>query len=92
MHSPGDEDYQSCRKFRCKHVQYLAETHVQGEEEYLFSAFSVFTVSAEHPPVWSASPTDPATPHVITVVPALDNKLQPDGQPWPDDLPLAPWC
>ena len=92
MHSPGDEDYQSCRKFRCKHVQYLAETHVQGEEEYLFSAFSVFTVSAEHPPVWSATPTDPATPHAITVLPALDNKIQPDGQPWPDDLPLAPWC
>ena len=39
------------------------------------------------------SPTDPNTPHLITIVPALDNKYQPGGEVrWPDDLPLAPWC
>ena len=81
------------QKFRCKHVQYMAETHVQGEEEYLFSVFSVFTVSAKHKPEWSPTPTDSAKPHLITIVPALDNKYQPGGlERWPDDLPLAPWC
>jgi hypothetical protein len=72
-------------QFRCKHVQYLTETHVPGEEEFLFAAFSVFTVTDF---VVSASP---ATPHRITIEAALDNKLQPDGKPWAD-LPLAPWC
>jgi hypothetical protein len=73
-------------QFRCKHVQYLSETHVPGEEEFLFAVFSVFTVREVE---WSA---DPAAPHRITIEAALDNKLDPDGQPWPDDLPLAPWC
>jgi hypothetical protein len=84
-------------QFRCKHMQYLSKTHVPGEEEYLFAVFSVFTVTEVE---WSA---DPAAPHRITVEAALDNKLQPvflvagvpnpsGGQPWPDDLPLAPWC
>jgi hypothetical protein len=79
---------------RCKHVNLLRATHVGAEEEYLFSPFSVFTVSADHPPVWSTTPTTgPNTPHVITIVPALDNKYQPGGDVrWPDDLPLAPWC
>jgi hypothetical protein len=72
--------------FRCKHAQYLTETHVQGEEEFLFAVFSVFTVREAQ---WS---DDPAAPHRITVEAALDNQLQPDGQPWPADLPLAPWC
>ena len=48
--------------------------------------FSVFTVREAQ---WS---DDPAVPHRITAEAALDNKLQPDGQPWPGDLPLAPWC
>ena len=74
-------------QYRCKHVQYLNnETHVKGEEEFLFTVFSVFTVTEVE---WSA---DPTVPHRITVEAALDNKLQSDGQPWPVDLPLAPWC
>jgi hypothetical protein len=76
---------------RCKHVNLLRATHVRGEEEYLFSAFSVFTVVAFDPGA-SRDPTGGADPHLITIRPALDNKFQPNGQPWPDDLPLAPWC
>jgi hypothetical protein len=71
------------RAFRCKHVQLLQESHVGGEKEYLFSAFSVFTVrEIEHSP----TPTDPTTPHRITLEVALDNAL------FPTDLDLAPWC
>ena len=66
-----------------KHVQLLQESHVGGEKEYLFSAFSVFTVrEIEHSP----TPTDPTTPHRITLEVALDNAL------FPTDMDLAPWC
>jgi GTPase SAR1 family protein len=71
------------QQYRCKHVQLLTETHVQGEVEYLFSAFSVFTVTDVQQ---SLTPTDPATPHMITVEAALDNAL------YPTDMELAPWC
>lgn len=46
-----------------------------------FAAFSVFTVKAVE---WSAHPDDD-TPHVITVVAAIDNRKE------PEDLPLLPW-
>jgi hypothetical protein len=71
------------RQFRCKHVNLVTEGHVDSEKEYLFSAFSVFTVRSC---VWSATPTDPDTPHVITLAAALDNKE------YSTDLVLAPWC
>jgi colicin import membrane protein len=66
---------------RCKHVNLLRVTHVPGEEEYLFSAFSVFTVREV---VWSSAPTM-EDPHRITLEAAIDNALE------PEDLPLAPW-
>jgi hypothetical protein len=66
---------------RCKHVNVLRVTHVPGEEEYLFAAYSVFTVREA---VWSANPTT-QNPHRITIEAAIDNSLE------AGDLPLAPW-
>jgi serine/threonine protein kinase len=66
---------------RCKHVDLLRVTHCLGEEEYLFTAFSVFTV---HEVVWSTNPTT-QDPHRITLKAAIDNSLE------AGDLPLAPW-
>jgi hypothetical protein len=68
---------------RCKHVNLVEETHVEGELEYLFAAFSVFSVVAVH---WSDTPQDAATPHEITILAAHDNAQEDEG------LPLAPWC
>ena len=68
---------------RCRHVNLVTETHVPGELEYLFAAFSVFSVVAVH---WSATPQEPATPHEITILAAHDNAQEDEG------LPLAPWC
>ena len=61
----------------------MTNTHVEGEKEFLFTAFSVFTVEVVN---WSATPMDEATPHEITIVAADDNKAEPVG------LPLSPWC
>jgi len=59
-------------------------THCPGEQEFLFQAYSVFTVKEVQ---WSPLPVATAAqPHRITLVPALDNAGE------PDDLPLAPWC
>jgi hypothetical protein len=67
---------------RCKHVNLLRVTHVAGEEEYLFAAFSVFTV---HEVAWAAKPTA-QDPHCITIDAAIDNNALEA-----EDLPLAPW-
>jgi hypothetical protein len=64
----------------CRHVNYVAKTHVQGEQEYLFTAYSVFTIRQV---TWSVNPQ--ATPHEIELDAALDN------QEHSLDLPLAPW-
>jgi hypothetical protein len=66
---------------RCKHVNLLRVTHCPGEEEYLFAAFSVFTVREV---AWSTNPTL-QDPHHITIEAAIDNTFE------PEDLPLAPW-
>ena len=68
---------------RCRHANLVTETHVQGELEYLFAAFSVFSVVAVH---WSDTPQDAATPHEITILAAHDN-AQEDENLW-----LAPWA
>jgi hypothetical protein len=62
-------------------VNLLRVTHVPGEEEYLFAAFSVFTVRKV---VWSGSPTM-QDPHRITIEAAIDNTLEDEC------LSLAPW-
>ena len=64
----------------CRHVNYVAKTHVPGEQEYLFTAYSVFTIRQV---TWSVNPQ--ATPHEIELDAALDN------QEHSLDLPLAPW-
>ena len=76
------QDYDpSCR---CKHVNLLRVTHVPGEEEYLFHAFSVFELVSV---VWSTAPVaTSANPHKITLRAVSDNKAE------PENLPLAPWA
>lgn len=65
--------------FRCKHAVLLTQTHVKDEMEYLFTAYSTFTVESV---TWSTNYTQP---HEIKLLAANDN-LTPDV-----DLPLAPW-
>jgi serine/threonine protein kinase len=81
LDSRSDPHGENSLQHRCKHVNLIRVTHVPGEEEYLFAAFSVFTVSEA---VWSANPTV-QTPHRITIKAAIDNSLE------VEDLPLAPW-
>ena len=64
----------------CKHVNYVANTHVPGEQEYLFTAYSVFTIRRV---TWSVDFL--ATPHEIDLDAALDNREH------SLDLQLAPW-
>ena len=65
-------------KYRCKHVNFVKHAHVTGEQEYLFSAYSVFTVRTC---VWAEGDALSR----IEVNAALDNLAE------PEDLPLAPW-
>ncbi len=69
---------------RCNHVNLVTATHVPGEFEFLFSAYSAFEVVSVH---WSLNPRDLARPHKITLFAAPDNK----DENFPEDLPLAPW-
>jgi hypothetical protein len=67
--------------FRCRHVNYLTHTQIPGEEEFLFTPYSAFTVLSFNQP---AHPTA-ADPVVIRIQASLDNQEE------PEDLPLAPW-
>ena len=55
---------------------------LQGEDEFLFSAYSAFRVDRVH---WSPTPRDKQRPHEITLYALPDNKET------SEDLPLAPW-
>jgi hypothetical protein len=77
----GDPRGSNVQARRCKHVNLLREPHVAGEVEYLFQAYSVFTVASAD---FSTAGTV-ADPYRITLTPAIDNALE------PEDLPLAPW-
>jgi hypothetical protein len=80
----GDPQGDNLPGHRCKHVNLLRVSHVPDELEFLFQAYSVFTVRDVQ---WSAvAPATMAQPHRITLVPASDNALE------LEDLPLAPWC
>ncbi len=59
----------------------MEKTNVDGEYEFLFAPFSVFTVVSVHVPV---KPTT-SNPIVIVLEAAIDNRDE------PDDLPLSPW-
>jgi hypothetical protein len=67
---------------RCNHVNLVTATHVPGESEFLFSAYSAFRVDRVH---WSPTPRDKQRPHEITLYALPDNKET------SEDLPLAPW-
>ena len=75
--SRGEFDF----NFKCKHVNFVTHTNVGGEEEYLFSPYSTFTVRLVR---WSDNPTA-SNPHVIEIDAAIDNSDE------PEDLPLSPW-
>ena len=64
--------------YRCKHVNFVKHALVAGELEYLFTAYSVFTVRRC---VWAEGDALSR----IEVDAALDNLAE------PEDLPLAPW-
>ncbi len=67
------------RARRCKHVNYVRKSLVDGEKEYLFTAYSVFTVLNVD---WS---DDDMAMSRIELEAALDNSAEDEG------LPLAPW-
>mmetsp|Transcript_49258 Transcript_49258/g.87957 ORF Transcript_49258/g.87957 Transcript_49258/m.87957 type:complete len:717 (-) Transcript_49258:809-2959(-) len=68
-------------RYRCKHVDLLRRANLEGEEEYLFAPYSVFTVLQVN---WVSPATDD-NPHVVRLQAAIDNLKE------PEDLPLAPW-
>eukprot|EP00931_Biecheleriopsis_adriatica_P111046 TRINITY_DN8538_c0_g1_i1.p1 TRINITY_DN8538_c0_g1~~TRINITY_DN8538_c0_g1_i1.p1 ORF type:complete len:357 (-),score=50.29 TRINITY_DN8538_c0_g1_i1:196-1266(-) len=67
---------------RCKHVNLIKDSHVQGEWEFLTMPFSAFKVISVQ---WQANP-DENSPHQIEIYAFPDNKTV------AEDLPLAPWC
>eukprot|EP00729_Bicosta_minor_P005202 gene5202-26196_t len=65
----------------CQNANYIANTLVPGEDEYLFVPYSAFTVTKVE-----LSPTpNYKKPHRIYIEAAGDSLLE------PEDLPLAPW-
>jgi hypothetical protein len=79
----ADPDGENDPRYLCKQVNLLRVTHCAGEEEFLFQAFSVFTVKEVS---WSKSALATMDdPHCIVLEAAVDNKDE------PEDLPLAPW-
>jgi hypothetical protein len=65
---------------KCVHVNLVGRTNVPGEQEYLFTPYSAFTVLSV---AWNAGTS--ASPHVIELLAAVDNREA------REDLPLAPW-
>ena len=57
----------------------VEKTNVQGEEEFLYAPYSVFTVS-------SVTVPHASNPIVIELQAAIDNREE------PEDSPLSPWC
>ena len=77
---------------RCKHVNFVEHSLVPGEREYLFTAYSIFTVRAV---TWGAG----GAPHRIELDAASDNTAAAEGGHgrWAtpagsEELPLAPWA
>ncbi len=62
----------------------VEKTNVQGEEEFLYAPYSVFTVTSVTMPA-SGKP-NASNPIVIELQAAIDNREE------PEDLPLSPWC
>lgn len=73
---------------RARQLPFIDRTDntVNGEDEFLYAPYSVFTVRAVH---WEAEPrvnTYARRYHIIDVSVASDNREE------RDDLPLAPRC
>ncbi len=77
VHVDPDGEHDPAR--RCKHVNYVRNGLAGDENEYLFTAYSVFTVRRVE---WSDAA---ATLSRIELEAALDNSTE------DEDLPLAPW-
>ena len=77
---------------RCKHVNFVKHSLVPGEQEYLFTAYSIFTVRSV---TWGSG----GAPHRIELDAASDNRVEAEGTGggrWATpigslELPLAPW-
>ena len=85
---PAGEDDQTQR---CKHVNFVTHSLVGGEAEYLFTAYSIFTVRAVE---WGVD----GAAHRIEIDAASDNRVEAEGGDgrWAtpvgsEGLPLAPW-
>jgi hypothetical protein len=81
------------RAQRCKHVNLVTHRSpgVPDEQEYLFTAYSIFTVRSV---TWGQG----GAPHQIELNAASDNNPAAEGgghgawaSPGGSDLPLAPW-
>ena len=76
---------------QCKHVNLVQTSLVPGEREYLFAAYSIFTVRSV---TWGVG----GAPHRIELDAASDNRMEAEGGEgrWAtpqgsEHLPLAPW-
>ena len=76
---------------RCKHVNLVQHSLVPGEQEYLFTAYSIFTVRSV---TWGVG----GAPHRIELDAASDNRAEAEGGAGRWDTPagseglsLAPW-
>ena len=85
-----DPDGEHDQTKRCKHVNFVTHSLVGGEAEYLFTAYSIFTVRAVS---WGAG----GAMHRIELDAASDNRVDAEGGNgrWAtpvgsEDLPLAP--
>ena len=85
---PAGEDDQTQR---CKHVNFVTHSLVGGEAEYLFTAYSIFTVRAVE---WGVD----GAAHRIEIDAATDNRVEEEGGDggWAtpvgsEGLPLVPW-
>lgn len=66
-------------EYRVQHMAFVSKTLVDGENEYLFAPYSVFTLLSVE---WSEKLQEP---HQFTIQPAVDNQQE------DENLPLAPW-
>lgn len=71
----------------CSHVNYVERSNMESEKEYLFVAYSVFTVRSV---VWKARPTW-KEPHCIEVDAASCNLIETEEEERGIPIPLAPW-
>ena len=85
---PAGEDDQTQR---CKHVNFVTHSLVGDEAEYLFTAYSIFTVRSV---TWGEG----GAAHRIEIDAAADNCVEAEGGGgrWAtpvgsEGLPLAPW-